>query len=48
MQINNKQLKEYQILYKKLYRKEISPEEARKQVHSLLCLIKEVYKPIKK
>ena len=48
MQINNKQLKEYKILYKKLYTKEIDSEEGKKQIHSLLCLLKEVYKPIKK
>jgi len=48
MKINNKQLKEYQTLYKKLYGKEINIKRAKKQVHSLLCLLKEVYKPIKK
>ncbi|MFC1645492.1 hypothetical protein ACFL08_05725 [Patescibacteria group bacterium] len=48
MELTDKQIKEFQKIYKKEFSEEISFEEARDGASRLVQLMKMIYKPIKK
>lgn len=48
MSISEKHIKEYQALYKKEFGRDVSYNEADKQLSNLVNLLKIIYKPIKK
>ena len=48
MQLTDKQIKEYQRIYKEYYGFSISYDEAREEGTSLVLLMKMIYKPITK
>jgi hypothetical protein len=48
MQISDKKVEEYQILYFKKYGKDIDKAHARDELTSLVCLLEAVYKHINK
>lgn len=48
MQISDKKVEEYQILYLKKYGKSIDKSHARDELTSLVCLLEAVYKHVNK